>query len=251
MSHWYARDGSPCYELPKKGGGTKAVTLREARQFNLTPSVTTVLQVIDKPALTNWKIEQGIKAAMSLKQGDWETDDAYIARCVVEASKPAKEAADLGGLIHDAIECSFKGEPYPEQFVKHVEAARGELFRLFPGVTDWVAEKSFSHSDGFGGKVDLHSPSTGIVADWKTKSGDLSGRLAYDHNIQIGGYRRGLNLPRGERGANIFVSRDMPGMAVGHVWSPDDVDNGEEIFLQALRLWKTIKKYESGWMDNA
>lgn len=251
MSHWYARDGSPCYELPKKGGGTKSVTLREARQFNLTPSVTTVLQVIDKPALTNWKVEQGIKAAMSLRQGDWETDEAYIARCVTESGKSARDAADLGGLIHDAIECSFKGDSYPEQFQKHVEAARGELFRLFPGVDDWIAEDTFSHSDGYGGKIDLYSPSTGIVPDWKTKDGDFSDgkRLAYDQNLQIGAYRRGKNLPRGAPGANIFVSRTHPGKVASHVWTPQEVDQGEEIFLASLALWKLIKKYDGGWNE--
>lgn len=249
MGHWYAQDGRPCYELPKRGGGTKAVTLRDARQLHLVPSVTTVLQVIDKPALVNWKVEQGIRAAMELRQLEWESEDAYIERCVVESGRKARDAADLGGLIHDAIECSFKGNPYPEQFEPHVRAARAELERLFPGVTDWVAEESFSHEDGFGGRVDLYSPSTGIVPDWKTKDGDFTDgkRLAYDQHIQLGAYRRGLKLPRGAPAANIFVSRTHPGAVVSHLWKPSDVDHGENIFLAALRIWKLVKDYESGY----
>ena len=52
-NHWYKQDGSPCYEVPyadpKKG--MRSTTIRDARKLNLVPSVTTILQVMDKPGL--------------------------------------------------------------------------------------------------------------------------------------------------------------------------------------------------------
>ena len=54
---------------------------------------------------------------------------------------------------------------------------KAELRRLFPDVDDWRAEDSFGHESGFGGKVDLHSPSTGIVVDYKGKDAGLIGEI--------------------------------------------------------------------------
>lgn len=251
MSHWYRRDSTPCYELPKKGGGFKSVTLREARQLHLTPSVTTVLKVMDKPALNDWRVKEGIKAAMAIAYDEAIPLEDYIAECFEESYRAGREAADRGTLIHDAIEASFKGKPYADEWTPYVEAARGELFRLFPGVDDWVAEEYFAHPIGFGGKVDLYSPSTGIWNDWKTKDGPLNDgkRLAYDQNIQGGAYRLGLQLPRGACGSNIFISRDVPGAVASHVWTPQEVDEGEEIFLACLALWKLIKKYDGSFSE--
>jgi hypothetical protein len=127
-----------------------------------------------------------------------------------------------------------------------VAAVRIRLDELFPGVTDWIAEKSFAHDDGYGGKVDLHSPSTGIVVDYKGKDGDFSDgkKLAYDQHWQLGGYRRGLSLPRGNVAANLFVSRTHPGKVAHHVWTAKDVDDGEDVFLAALSLWKRLRNYD-------
>ena len=51
--HYYTRDGSPAYTT--NGRGT---TLRDARKLGLKPSVTTILQVVDKAALTSWLVRQ-------------------------------------------------------------------------------------------------------------------------------------------------------------------------------------------------
>lgn len=244
--HWYKRNGAPCYEIPKRGGGFRGVNLRWDRHLGLVPSVTTVTQIIAKPQLEDWKVKEGIKAAMTLERYREETDDEYISRCVEESRRKAKEAAEEGSRIHDAIEASFKGENFPEYYLPHVASTREEIGRLFPGVTDWAPEKSFAHPDGFGGKCDLHSPSTGIVVDYKGKDGDFTDgkRLAYDQHWQLGSYRRGLKLPRGNVGANIFVSRTHPGLVASYVWSAEDMDEGEAIFMDALALWVRLKKYD-------
>src|SRR6185369_4131065 len=87
--HWYkAPSGEPFYSI-----GDRGVTLRDARKIGAVPSVTTVLQVIDKPALTNWLIEQAVLGALTLPKIDGEADAAYIARIKVDGRAGAKAAA--------------------------------------------------------------------------------------------------------------------------------------------------------------
>lgn len=240
--HWYTQDGTPAYEVRAKNGNMRPTTLADARKLGLVPSVTTVLAVIDKPQLTTWKVKQGILAALTLPRIDGEPEDAYLDRIMRDGQQQARDAADEGNRIHDAIEASFKRKPYPAAYAPHVKGARDALDASFPGITDWVAEASFAHPDGYGGKVDLHSPSTGIVVDWKGKDGDFMDgkKLAYDQHIQLAAYQDGLDLPRTVC-ANGFVSRTHPGLAVIHRWTPEEIEQGSRIFRAALGLWQAVK----------
>jgi len=265
--HWYTRDGAPCYEVPAKSkgpGGMRGVDLRWDRHLKLVPSVTTVLSVIAKPALTKWLVVQGILAAMTGTRLDGETDEAYIERTLSESRQQVVDAANEGTRIHDAIERHVVGKPYPERYTPHVNATLAEIARLFPDVTDWVSEKSFAHPLGFGGKTDLHSPSTGIVVDYKGRDGDFSDgkKLAWEQNVQLAAYQVGLCLCgikeyRREFGmvershhvecANIFVSRTHPGIVASHVWSADDIAYGWRKFEAALAYWKVEKQYDASF----
>lgn len=243
--HWYTRDGAPCYEQATQKGGLRNTDLRDARKLGLVPSVTTVLSVIDKPALTSWKVDQGIMAALTLPKLGGEADKEYLARIKADSGQQAKNAAEEGTRIHDALEAHFKGKPAPDNYGLHVAAVVVELARIFPGVTDWVAEKSFGSPLGYGGKVDLHSPSTGITVDHKGKDGDFTDgkKLAYDQHWQLAPYQAGLGFAYGPS-ANIFVSRTHPGAVTSHVWTPEEMAHGMEVFMAALGLWKAMKKFD-------
>ena len=60
--HWYTRDGEPAYTYLNRDGVEKNTTLRQARERNLVPSVTTILNIADKPGLNHWKALQTIQA---------------------------------------------------------------------------------------------------------------------------------------------------------------------------------------------
>lgn len=252
--HWYSRDGRPAYDQPTKGGGLRPTDLRDARKLGLVPSVTTALSVLSKPALETWKVKQGILAALTLPRNSGEPDDAYLARVLTDSREQAKAAAEEGTRIHDACEAWMQGRFGHEHraYKLHVDAVRDELERLFPGVTDWVAEASFAHTMGYGGKVDLHSPSTGIVVDYKGKDGDFTDgkKLAYDQHYQLAAYNRGLLLPPAEC-ANVFVSRTHPGKVASHKWSRQDIDDGWEVFDSALRLWKCLRRFDSSFTEQS
>lgn len=250
--HWYSRAGKPAYEVPAARGGMRATTLADARKLGLCPSVTTVLSVIAKPQLEAWKVKQGILAALTLPRIDGEAEDAYLARITADSKQQVIDAAEEGNRIHDAIECAFKGRVYPPDYRPHVEAAQRALAETFPGVTDWIAEASFAHESGYGGKVDIHSPSTGIVVDWKGKDSDLSDgrKLAFDQNYQLAAYQVGLGLPRTVC-ANGFVSRTHPGKVRIHVWSAEEIEQGAAVFFSALALWKAVKQYDASFVRNS
>lgn len=247
--HWYTREGDPFYEVEKRGGGLRAVTIADARKIGAVPSVTTILSVIDKPALTNWKVDQGILAALTLPRIDGEAEADWLRRVKLDSQQQAKDAASEGTRIHDALEQFYKGKAIPPQYLPHCNAVADHLADLFPNVSDWVAEKSFS-AHGFGGKVDLHSPSTGIVVDFKGKDGDFTDgkKLAYDQHWQLAPYQYGLRLALAPC-ANIFVSRTHPGKVASHIWSEDDVAGGLRVFLAAFSLWKAMRGYDpQGWL---
>lgn len=252
--HWYTREGEPCYEVRAASGLPRPTTLADGRKLGLVPSVTTVLSVMAKPALETWKVRQGILAALTLTRAEDEPDDSYLARVLADSGQQAKSAAEEGTRIHDAIEQAFKGEWFPPRYQPHVDAVMERLQELYPGVTDWVCEASFAHGSGFGGKVDLHSPSTGIVIDHKGKDGDFTDgkRLHYDQHYQLAAYNRGLILPPREC-VNFFVSRTHPGKVAHHVWKQTDVDKGWNVFADALRLWKSLRGFDPSFqpMDAA
>lgn len=266
MGHFYDKDTAE----PRYFVNGRDATLRDARKFGWIQSVNETTAIIAKPALNDYFVKEGAKYALQFPKLADEDMETYLRRILDGSKKAGKAAAEEGDRIHNAIEASFKGEPIPDQYGKHVEAARAEVRRLFPDVSDWIAEKTFVHPLGFAGKCDLHSPSTGIVVDWKSKDGDFTEvdaygkpkKLAWDQNVQLAAYQVGLGLNgieeyRREMGtvepshhvqcANIFVSRTHPGKVASHVWSAEDIAYGWQLFEAALALWKITKRYDGSF----
>ena len=246
--HWYDRAGLPCYQQTTAKGALRGTDVRDARKLGLVPSVTTVLSVLAKDALTNWKVRQAILSALTLTRREGESDDDFLSRVLTDSKAQAKAAAEEGTRIHDAIEDSFKGRPVPNAYRRHVDGVHAKLIELFPDVTDWVAEKSFACPLGFGGKCDIHSPSTGLTGDHKGKDGDFSDgkRLAYDQHFQLAPYQVGLCLPTAP-GFNLFVSRTHPGAVAHKIWPVEKMQEGWRVFEAALETWKRLKGFDSSF----
>lgn len=247
--HWYTRDGSPCYQLRGKDDRPRPVTLRDARKMALVPSVTTVLGVVAKPQLEAWKVKQGVMAALTLSRDPGESDDDYIARLLEDSKQQAIAAAQEGTQIHDAIERAFNGNAGSLRYDAHVTGACRALFEAFPNINDWIPERSFSSPLGYGGKVDLFSPSTGIIVDWKGKDGDFTDgkRLAYDQHWQLAAYQRGLGFNPGVMVSG-FVSRTHPGAVKLHIWDSQDAEEGLRVFDSALALWRAMRGYDPRYL---
>lgn len=232
--HWYTRSGEPMYTVLGQTG-ERATTLRDARSRNLVPSVTTILGVANKPALNIWMQRQVLLSALTLTRKDGETDESFIDRVMLDSKELGKAAAAAGTDIHNAIEEFWTGQPLSRHF-EHVKATNDLLRETF-GDQEWIAERSFGHELGFGGKCDLHCQTA--VVDIKTKEfapgGDVKG---FSENLmQLAAYRVGLGIPSA-RCANIFVSRTHPGTVVLKEWTEEEVQRGWKQFLCLLEFWQ-------------
>jgi hypothetical protein len=236
--HWYTRDGVPRYTVIGKNGKERNTTLRDARTENLVPSVTTILNVAAKPALTAWLMNQVLMAALTLPKLPEESDDDYCKRVMQDSKEQGKAAANEGTDIHAAIQGYYDG-----QVVRaHEKSVQGCVDRLQGhfGNKPWIAERSFGHELGFGGKCDLFTNvGDGIVVDVKSKEfSDPSKVDAYEeHLMQLAAYRVGLGVPKA-RCANVFVSRSVPGLAVVKEWDAADIDRGWLMFVHLLTFWQ-------------
>lgn len=242
--HYYdSVTGEPRYEIIGKNGRARAPYAREAIANAWFPSVTTVQDIRMKWALVNWLQEQAVRASLEVPYRidgfvEYESEDDYVRAVMRHLRETSAErtGSAAGTFIHNTIEQIYIDGYSSGPWAEHAEAAIDEVARLFPDVDDWEAEQTFAHPLGFGGKVDLHSPSTGIVVDFKTKDGELDRKLAYDQYIQLAGYSQGLELPA-NRCANVFVSRTHPGVVKGHVWDLDTLAKGWDLFRLYLRAW--------------
>ena len=66
--HWYTQEGEPMYTIVGANGKERNTTLRDAKKDNLVPSVTTVLSLVAKPGLENWKINQALNSALTVRE---------------------------------------------------------------------------------------------------------------------------------------------------------------------------------------
>jgi len=238
--HWYRKDGTPAYTIVGKNGKERNTTLRDARTIDLVPSVTTILSVMAKPGLENWKQNQILMAALTMPRVEGESEQEYIARIIRDAKEQGMKAAEEGTRIHGAIEQHYLNGTHPVEYGAYVVGAVTAVEERF-GKQEWIAEKSFA-TNFYGGKVDLHSPE--LVIDFKTKE-FTEDKLpeAYDENvIQLSAYRWGLGYPFA-RCANVFVSRNVPGLVHIVEHDEEEINRGAAMFDSLLSLWMNLKRF--------
>lgn len=236
--HWYDRQGNPKYTVQGANGRERNTTLRDARKYDLVPSVTTILNVAAKPGLEAWKQQQILLAALTLPKGDEESIDAYAERVLKDSKEQAADARDLGTAIHAKVQDAFEGGPD-----NNYSLTVKDLLNRAYGKQDWISEKSFCHPQGFGGKVDLHCKVA--VIDIKTKAfGPSDDPVGYDeHLMQLAAYRSGLILPNASC-ANVFVSTTHPNLVSLYEWTQSDLDRGWKMFEALLTFWQAKNNHQ-------
>jgi len=247
-SHWYTRDGSPAYTIKKKDGKDRPATLRDARKYNLLPSVTTIFNIMAKPQLDRWKINKAVVAALSTDRDEDEPDDRYYQRIVERSKEEVSEAADLGTRIHDGIEASFEGKPVADNIKCYVEPTMEYIDGL--KLTDIVMEKSVvCQRYGYAGRVDLMAKygDSNIVIDFKTrKTKEGEKVLPYDFQaMQIAAYAYAAfgDLTK-TYGANVYISTTEPGRIETASYNPEQLLIEQGAFLDMTSLWRYIKNYD-------
>ncbi len=249
MSHWYDIQGNPRYEIEGKKG-MRASTLRDARKHGWVPSATSIWgDVIARPMLNNWIQTELMKALWAetksapimTERGFTEAEKLARARY----SKQQQEIMGRGTSIHDDLEKYFSGQDTPRDNMYLCDNV-ARVLEVICGDNKWIAEKSFSHPSGYGGKVDLHSDEW--VVDFKTKDfppePDVKKMVYDDQGCQLAAYDQGLG--GGRRLLNVFIDAKTGAVLE---WEHKDADRFRDMFNHALSLWKLVKKYDSSFLD--
>lgn len=247
-SHWYKPDGTPAY----------GATLREARKEGLYPSVTSIGQVIQKPAIDAWKqnilldaaYEHVYSAIEIMEFGKRLTKEAWKRVIVRQWKDQMAEAAELGTRVHDAIEAMLLGKPYLHD---------DKIDKMCDSVAAWVdenivrdlhVEECFAHPLGFGGRVDLHGVwgkrQRPFTLDFKTQ-GKPAGQMKYypEMAIQLAANATGVGRLDGDL-ISLLLSTVDPGNTGYKVWGDDlKKDNGYWFgrFVRRFAVWQDENNY--------
>lgn len=241
--HFYRPNGEPCYQVPAKSGAMRPATLRDARKMGLYFGVSTVIKCASAPALEVWKQNQVLLAALTLPRLPGESDESFCKRIVTDSQEQSRKARDRGSEIHAAIQGHYEGAPPSEELWPFVKGAV-DVIAANCQSGGWVAEKSFAHTLGFGGKCDVHNPYW--VLDFKTKefTAEVAPTLKTwdDHAMQLTSYREGLRVP-GARCGIVYVSTTTPGLARLIEIDEADLDRGWTMFRGLLQFCKAKTGY--------
>jgi hypothetical protein len=243
--HWYdGQTGEPRYETTYADGRPgKTPDLRDARKFNWVPGVTSVLGILDKPGLNNWKIDQAILAALTCPQVKHDLPHDELMQIVKrDAEAQSKEAMQRGTDIHDAIEKHLSGveSAVPAQYEPHVTEVRAAL--NWHGLRGWQIEQWLPGGLGYGGRCDLHNDE--YLIDFKTKEFGPDDKVQGwpEQEVQLVAYDLGFGGPR-RRLVNVFVSSTVPGLVRWFEWPEKGYDAAVKKWQATLACWWAWKNY--------
>lgn len=236
--HFYKENGEAFHYVPMTSrDGTRPTRMSDVRKLwkigeVCVPGVTTILNVLSKPALDNWKINQHLNQAHKLEHLEL---DEYISEVKRLTRIEMDLAPSAGTNFHKTMENFVSGNLEDEENYDLAEKVYKTITRKTES-KEFIAEKTFS-TELYGGSVDLHN--NDWVIDFKTKQTKdkfKPGKMAYNEQImQLSAYRYGLGL-RNAKCANVFVCLEN-GEIDFHVHSEKELEKCKRIFDHALEIW--------------
>lgn len=176
--------------------------------------VTSVLRLLDKPALVQWAANMAVEYIRNHSEEDYDENDGAIRHIIptgeLDLAKTAhrrfaKGAADIGTEVHKFAEMTLRGEevdlPEDKQARKGCDAFLGWLSEHKPEPI--ALEQMIFHPDWwYAGTADFYGKIGGelCVLDFKTSSG-----LYVEHILQIAAYTAALERMYGTRIAGGWV----------------------------------------------
>lgn len=259
MAHYYEKTGNGVEPrhfvgVSSRPGELRPTRITDARKAGWYPSVTTIQGLLDKPALTDWKIQEHLKVAYKMATQDNGYPfgvDSFITDVKIQTQAALDKAPKDGTDFHDVLERYFSGNE-TGMSDREISISRNVEALLCDDQVayEWITEKSFVHSAGFAGKVDLHWQDgfNGIVVDFKTKNTAdkwKPGKMAYpEMAMQLAAYRVGLGLDNA-RCANVFICLET-GDVEFYEWEPETLDKQWANFADLLRIWLRNADYTPG-----
>jgi len=257
MGHYYERTASGVEPRHFVSMSTRPGELRPTRITDVKkwwkegrvvkPSVTTVLDCLAKPALTNWIIDQNLKQAWAhgpelFQECEYLEDyQKEVKRLTeMEMDKAPQAGTDLHKLMQDFINGDMAPNTEDWAFCHDIywEIECKTEFKNDDGASHYKTEVNFVSDLGYGGQIDLVI-ADGWIIDYKTKqTADKfkPGKMVYDeHSMQLAAYRMGIDLPKA-RCANLFVCLE-DGQIDFCEHKEADLEKGFELFKHCLAIW--------------
>lgn len=237
MAHYYDVHGNPRYYMKTKNNTMRPTTIRDAKKFNLVPSFTTIVSVLDKPGILLWEKNQILNAAYAVSKEN-KSIEQYKEEIFNVVKTNSTGITSRGSQVHDMLENYFlDGSNSNDVIVQSVKKLLDENF----GEQSWIAEKSFIH-DGYGGKCDLHAKN--IVIDFKTKdcAKDRDIKLYHTQCMQLAAYRVGLQMPEAEC-YNLIVNIQDPSSPFLIKWAEKELQKNYKLFSYLKDYWRCYYDY--------
>lgn len=217
------------------------------------PGVTTVLGVMNKPALIGWaakSVSDNIREEL-LKYPDTVLSKKQIESICDEGKniykKKAQDAADIGTRVHKAVDAIIRGEK---------PTITDDIRDGVQGFVDWQAAHSFtihagdtklgSRLFGYGGSLDfvgIDSKGLAVIWDLKTtkKRKDRDHGIYPEYGLQLAAYAKAFTETYGiEVGAvyALWVNKEKPEFKAVKV---SNINVAFEGFLACLKIYQTQK----------
>lgn len=267
--HYYTLDGKPRHTQPCKSkdakNPTRPTTKADAQKQKLLPSVSGYTKMVASPGLVRHQLKEVAKACWMNPAHPGEDMDQYVEAMIEESGKATGEAADLGTLIHNAIDSVIRGNEYKDVEVvlstgaKHklsefVEPALTKLnsLRLQVVCSEKVVVNPYH---GYAGTTDLIWKQDDLygIADWKSRK-TKPGKPVEPYEtqpMQIAAYIAAHFGENGEfpldgkaEGYNIYISTTEVGRVEVVHYSYSQLASAWLDFLALARLYRTVNKWD-------
>ena len=230
-------------------------TLRDFKKWlsegeKVAPSVTTVLDIFDKPALMNWKIGEHLKSVWQLINSYFihiilnDDFEKFADKVKIVTKERLDQAPKAGTDFHKSIEkaiVEYKTGVMPNELeLKVIELIKEKTDSQ---VSDWKSEINI-FSDEYAGQCDLFIPAgeenDAWVIDFKTKETKdkfKPGKMAFwqSHLSQLMAYSAELDFEA--RVANVFVCLET-GEIDFHEWTDEELKTKAwEYFMMGVNAW--------------
>lgn len=235
-SHWYTKDAQPMHSVIGKNGKERKTKVTDARELGLLPSVTTILSLLAKPELENWKIEQAILSSLTLPMLEGESTTDYAKRIAEDAQQTNRDAMDFGTLVHAYIEAILTNTEFDGVIPDELKINIQEFIQEH----QIYGSCEVAGADGIvAGKVDFLGQFDGELAiiDWKT----AGGFNYYDTWLyQLVAYRRLLKSPSAKL-INVVINKTD--MSVDFkAWEDEKIQKADRVFDLLTKLFYEIKE---------
>ena len=261
MSHFYDENGNACFEVPKKTGKPgemRKANITDAKNNGWFPSATTILEVIAKKGLDDWKQNQVALAARQLLGSGkipFNLEEGAFCGAVKKAAfEQVNDAADLGTAIHKALEEGLQGRDYDKKYAVYVEAVR-ELLRdnlIYINEHELrLVNKDFKYAGTTDGTFVWQPKSKNVygIIDFKTCKGKLEKKDTWVQQIAAYHVAKFKEMPTLNNtsiaGINIAISTTEPGR-VEMIWhSPEDLEKAWRLFYHACNYYLIKNDYQT------